>query len=268
MTDDRAVDETTPQGPVIDLSVEVIGTPEEVWTAIATGPGISSWFVPTTVDEHEGGATTSRFGEGPDMVVTGRVAAWDPPRRVVFDGPDGSGMAFEWLVEASGRGSCLVRLVNSGFAGDDWQDEYDGMAEGWLLFLHNLQLHLIHFGGQTASSALPTATWAVPRAAAWARLTEALGLPSSPAPGEHVAISPDGGGHGLSGAVVQSDTWRISVLLDAPTPGTAFLACEGTGGETSVSVWLYLYGDRAPELAADEAGRWTAWLESHAPTRP
>ena len=65
-------DEPT-QRRVIDLSVEVAGTPEEVWEAIATGRGISSWFVPSTVEEREGGATTSRFGEGPEMLIPGRV---------------------------------------------------------------------------------------------------------------------------------------------------------------------------------------------------
>ena len=32
----------------VQVEVEVPGTPEEVWQAIATGPGISSWFVPTS----------------------------------------------------------------------------------------------------------------------------------------------------------------------------------------------------------------------------
>jgi len=39
----------------IQVEIEVPGTPEEVWRAIATGPGISAWFVPTTSDEREGG---------------------------------------------------------------------------------------------------------------------------------------------------------------------------------------------------------------------
>ena len=34
----------------ISLQVEVPGTPQEVWEAIATGPGISAWFVPSQVD--------------------------------------------------------------------------------------------------------------------------------------------------------------------------------------------------------------------------
>ena len=38
----------------IQVEVEVPGTPEEVWQAIATGPGISSWFVPTEFEERDG----------------------------------------------------------------------------------------------------------------------------------------------------------------------------------------------------------------------
>src|SRR2546425_795851 len=34
----------------VQVEVEVPGTPEEVWQAIATGPGVSSWFVPTPAD--------------------------------------------------------------------------------------------------------------------------------------------------------------------------------------------------------------------------
>lgn len=39
----------------VQVEVEVPGTPEEVWRAIATGPGISSWFVPTRC-ERQGGS--------------------------------------------------------------------------------------------------------------------------------------------------------------------------------------------------------------------
>ena len=39
----------------VQAEVEVPGTPEEVWEAIATGPGITSWFVPSQVDGRVGG---------------------------------------------------------------------------------------------------------------------------------------------------------------------------------------------------------------------
>ena len=48
----------------IDLSVEVPGTPEQVWEAIATGPGITAWFVPHTVEGRAGGEVTMDFGPG------------------------------------------------------------------------------------------------------------------------------------------------------------------------------------------------------------
>src|SRR5262245_42237461 len=35
----------------IQVEVEVPGTPEEVWQAIATGPGISAWFTPAEFEE-------------------------------------------------------------------------------------------------------------------------------------------------------------------------------------------------------------------------
>ena len=34
----------------IDLDIEVPGTPEEVWEAVASGPGITAWFVPAKVE--------------------------------------------------------------------------------------------------------------------------------------------------------------------------------------------------------------------------
>ena len=119
------------------------------------------------------------FGPGPEMQIPGRVAAWEPPRRVVFDGGEGAGgLAFEWLVEARDGGTCVVRLVNTGFgSGDDWDGQYDGMSEGWQLFLLNLKLHLEHFRGQTATALLPTAMWAGPREETWAALADQLGIP-------------------------------------------------------------------------------------------
>ena len=227
----------------IELEVEVVGTPEEVWRAIATGPGISSWYVPHTVEEREGGAATARFGPGPEMLIPGRVAAWEPPRRVVFDGGEGAGgLAFEWLVEARDGGTCVVRLVNTGFgSGEDWDDQYDGMSEGWQLFLLNLKLHLAHFRGQTATALLPTAMWAGPREEAWAALTDQLGIPRAPAVGDRIETSADDAPT-LAGTVVDVDSWRLALLVDQPAPGTAILAVEGDGDHVSVSIWSYLYG--------------------------
>jgi len=256
MTDDRR----------IELEVEVPGTPEEVWRAIATGPGISSWYVPHTVEERAGGAASASFGEGPEMQIAGRVAAWEPPRRIVFDGGEGvGGLAFEWLVEARDGGTCVVRLVNSGFgSGADWDSQYDGMTEGWKLFLLNLQLHLRHFSGQSAVAMLPMAMWPRSKADSMARLTSMLGLTATPTLGDRIDTNGQPDVPLLAGRVVDADSWRLAIVLEQPAPGTAIVACEGPGGvedRTGVSVWSYLYGPDAASIVERDRPRWQRWLD-------
>ena len=64
----------------VQVEFEVPGTPEEVWQAIATGPGISSWFVPTEIDERDGKPVAVKFNFGPGMENAPSVTAWDAPR--------------------------------------------------------------------------------------------------------------------------------------------------------------------------------------------
>jgi uncharacterized protein YndB with AHSA1/START domain len=246
---------------VIDLSVEVVGTPEQVWEAIATGPGISSWYVPTTIEEQPGGATTSRFGEGPEMLIPGRVVAWEPPLRVLFAGTDENlpSLAFEWLVEARDRGTCVVRLVNSGFsAGTPWENQYEGLAEGWRLFMYNLKLHLEHFAGQRATAMMPTAVWRGDQGGHWSRLTGALGIPAALQPGERVVVTAKDAPE-LAGTVDRAEPGQAWLIVDSPAPGTALLACERDG----VSIWQYLYGDHAAAIVERDTPRWNSWLAAH-----
>jgi uncharacterized protein YndB with AHSA1/START domain len=67
----------------INVEIEVPGSPEQVWDAIATGPGISSWFMPVHVEEREGGEIV--HGPGQELSSTGTVVAWEPPHRFVYE---------------------------------------------------------------------------------------------------------------------------------------------------------------------------------------
>jgi uncharacterized protein YndB with AHSA1/START domain len=245
----------------IRLEVEVPGTPEEVWAAVATGPGISSWFVPSTVDEREGGEVVHQFGPGDSMTVRGRVRAWDRPRRVVFDGGDADeGLAFEWLVEAGGGDTCVVRLVNSGFGtGEEWDGQYDGMDAGWRMFLHNLVLHRRHFPGQVGVAVQPMAMAAVGVDDAWGILTGALGIPAASAEGDHVAAAP-GAPTALAGTVERVAPRMLTLRIDEPGPGTALVAVEGNDGRAAISVWFWLYGADAGARAPAVLEGWQGWL--------
>jgi len=116
---------TTPHIPHrFEVSVEVPGTPEQVWDAIATANGISSWMMPTEIEEREGGAVV--FHMGPDVSSEGTVTGWDLPRPVVYEEPewaalggkedaDVTPLVTEFLVEATSGGavSCAWSAARS-----------------------------------------------------------------------------------------------------------------------------------------------------------
>ena len=249
----------------IDLSVEVPGTVEEVWEAIATGPGISSWFIPHEVDGRPGGEVVMDYGSFGRETAT--VETWEPPHRVVFRGPEserGPGLAFEWLVESRGGGSCVVRLVNSGFgAGEEWDADYDGMGTGWRIFLENLRLHLTHFGGRVARAVIPTTMTPGPGDVAWSRLCAALGVAEDLGPGDRFVPTGDGtprlvGRVEAAAFVPVVRTYHL--LVEEPEPGTAFVTVEGNGEVVAASAYLYLYGG-APDAGDD----WITWLPAVLP---
>ena len=84
----------------VQVEVEVPGTPEEVWQAIATGPGISSWFVPTEFEERDGKPVAVKMNFGPGMESRSAVTAWDPPRK--------------WAAQADGWGPACRPSRTSG----------------------------------------------------------------------------------------------------------------------------------------------------------
>ncbi len=61
----------------VEVEVEVPGTPDEVWRAIASGPGISAWFVPAEFEEQDGKPVAVTLDFGPAMDSRSVVTVWD-----------------------------------------------------------------------------------------------------------------------------------------------------------------------------------------------
>ena len=188
---------------------------------------------------------------------TAEFAAWEPPRRIVFDGGEGvDGLATEWTIEVREGGTCIVRLVNSGFDGsEEWDAQYDGMSEGWKLIMLNLKLHMEHFRGRTATASLPTTMWSGTRDEVWGAPTEALGIPQAPAVSERIEVTaPDA--PALAVTVADAAERRVALLLDRPLPGTTFVAAERHGAAVAASIWCSLYrGDAVMVVERDEPQR-------------
>lgn len=253
----------------VEVETEVPGTPEEVWQAIATGPGISAWFVPTKLEEREGGAIVLDFGPGMESKAV--ITAWDPPRRFVGEnkggmGPGSPAMATEWTVEAKSGSTCRVRVVHSWFAStDDWDDQYEGVEQGWPAFFRILKIYLAHFRGQPGETILLMAMSSESKSAVWGRLLGSLGL-SRLAEGQRVETA-----HraprlaGVVERVVEEEHEELLLRFEEPTSGVAHFLPVVMGGQVCLSVRLYFYGAQARAVAAREAPVWETWIHALLP---
>lgn len=131
----------------VQSEVEINASPEAVWDAIATGEGISRWFVPTRFERNDEGVPTSvvsDFGEHGE--ARANIVSWDAPRRFTAEnpsdawGPGSPPVATEWSMETRDGGSCVVRVVHSLFAStDDWDKQLEDTGPGWAQFFGTLK---------------------------------------------------------------------------------------------------------------------------------
>ena len=228
-------------------------TPEEVWEAIATGAGIDGWFMGRNeVEPREGGRTAMTIG---DHTEEATVTAWEPPRRFAFrtGGPDGSGfMAFEWLVEGRGDGTTVLRLVQSGMLGDDWETEYDALGKGWEMYLHQLGQYLRYFRGRPVTPVTIFGPGPGDPDRLWPELRRGLGLAGEPAEGDPVRLTP-GGIDPIEGVV---DYLSPDVLGVRGEDGL-YRFVGGFNG--SVGVGHHLFAAGVDDKEAE--GAWQAWLD-------
>jgi uncharacterized protein YndB with AHSA1/START domain len=249
----------------VAVETEVPGTPEQVWQAIATGPGITSWFVPSRLEERVKGTVVLDFGPG--MESTGEIQAWDPPRRFTVENVEGMGpgsptVADEWTIAATAGGTCRVRVVHSWFAStDDWDHHFESVEQGWPAFFRILQRYLAHFRGQPCTQVPLMALAAKPTEQAWAELTQSLGIAAATV-GQSVRSS--AGAPRLAAVVEHAGPEakpEFMLRLEQPSLGTAHLFAMPMGGQAYVSVRLYLYGDDAHAVATREEPVWRTWLD-------
>jgi uncharacterized protein YndB with AHSA1/START domain len=259
---------TTPNVPYrLEFSVEVPGTPEQVWQAIATATGMSAWFLPTELEEREGGAL--HFSMGPEMGSDGRVTRWDPPRRLAYEedwaalmGKDPASLSpltSEFLVEAQSGGTCVVRVTSSGFGtGAAWESEWwDSMGPNWMPFFDNLRLYLAHFPGQRATQLEAAASHPGDAQELWSALRTALELGDE---GAAVQV------RDATGTVERVGERQALIRLTAPVPGmlSVFAYGEEEGmdqGTAMAGVRAHLFSADAADYVRREQPAWQAWLQ-------
>ena len=254
----------------VEISVVLPGTPERIWKAFATGPGMNAWFTPATVEEHIGGALRFHFGGGVSTV--GSVTSWQPPVRFAYEERDWSKgevppLATEIVITARSGDECVVRMVHSLFTTSArWDDELEGFERGWPGFFEILGMYLRHFNDEPAASARAMSVTPGTYADAWRSVSAALGLAGASLGDRRRA--PDGAPP-LAGVVQRvaqgGSACEIMLRLEEPGPGIALIGTHDFEGQARISMSLFFYGANAAELAKQAEPTWAAWLEETYP---
>ncbi len=248
----------------VQVEIEVPGTLEQVWQAIASGPGISSWFVPTQVEGRVGGAVACDFGGG--MVSSATITEWQPPRRFVAESegwtPGCPPIATEWIVEAKAGGTCVVRVVHSLFAStDDWDDQLESTEHGWPGYFRVLRHYVQHHAGQPAATYVLNAPAAEGADGIWDKLARALGTPA-PSVGQSVRVEAPGAA-AMAGTVQAYDEVPqgkgVMLVVHEPAPGVVLASAMDCMGMRMATLQAFFYGPRSGAAAAQQE-HWQAWL--------
>ena len=253
----------------VDVEIEVPVAPEEAFEAVATGAGISAWFVRTEVDGRVGGAIVPPprdrrpLHRGDDRRLRAAAplayseAGWSPRASRT---PIPSSRSSSWRRAAAARASCAsCRAASAGPRAGRRRSRRSPRAGA---------RRSARCGATSRTSrARPRAPSASARRRArrarsiWEQLTEALGLPADAAVGDRVSARLPGG-QALAGTLEDAAPRSYTILLDEPGRGIGYVGVGGPGEATFVFVRAQLFGPDAPALAERAQADWAAWLES------
>ena len=175
--------------------------------------------------------------------------------------------ATEWTIEALAGGKCLVRVVHSLFAStDDWDNQLDGLEQGWPAYFRILRLYLEKFKGMACLPIHLVAFSTDSETKAWEKAGGALGLLGV---AEGQKWSTGAGVPRMTGVVdtlgkgMHSNT--VLLRLDTPAPGSAYAGAFSCGGMIMVCLSVYLYGDKAKAAVERDEPIWQAWIGEQFP---
>ena len=248
----------------VEIHFTVPGTPEQVWQALATGPGNTAWFTRATIEERVGG--TLKFHFGPDVSTTGEVTRWEPPRFFSYVerewGENAPPLATEITISSRSGDQCVVRMVHSLFSSnDDWDDQMEGFEQGWVGFIEVLRLYLAHYSGNKAASFQVMHSVQTDQLATWSKLMERLNLVRAHV-GERWETSHPEKLSGVVERIHQDRKMRtITLRLDAPAAGVAIIGAYDSDKGINTSVSTFYYGDNAEAQVAASQPKWLRWIQ-------
>lgn len=256
------------RGLVQEHEIAIDATPEQVWDAITTPEGLTSWYVlDAKVVPGEGG--TQWVSWGGDMAIETTHLVWKPGERLVLGHPDhanqtGWGAILQEYTIRTEAGRTVLRLVQSGMPDDgSWDSEYECTSIGWRGFFNALKHAVERQAGRQRTPILRFGAVPGDEDAVWARLAAADGLGvaglGGAAAGGTLGVAP--GGVPQSAQVVDVVPHRL-LQLCLPDAGDALLTIDVTNGKDGawINATLAAFDGAPADAAATQA--WETALDA------
>ena len=242
-------------GRAADMTLTLDASIEDAWKALTDARELTRWFpLHADIEPAVGGSVAWRWDD--HFAMVSRIDAWEPPRLlrliqeresphaadgVPLAGESAERVVIEFTLDTQ-HGQTRLRLVHSGFgSGAAWDDELEGVANGWSYELRSLAHYLAHHRGRDRHFGWAWTTTSRTPADVWEVLTSRGGLAvpqSSRAAGSPFTLTtPDRTTlSGVSQLHVPGHDWvGTAAELDN---GLVRLSTWRGGGRTGVNVWF------------------------------
>jgi uncharacterized protein YndB with AHSA1/START domain len=230
----------------VSVETNVAADAETVWRALTEAEELSRWFSPEAkVTPGEGGAIWLSWGEGAAWEAP--IEVWEPNRHLrTVDKPPGK-IAVDYFIEARSGGETVLRIVQTGFGADAWDDETEQTTTyGWTTFLANLRLYLErHRGEPRTLVSFRHPPVALSRDEAFRRMLTVFGFdPTSDLrPGQRYAVTSAHGDRFAGVVEVFGRPVNLSATVENLDNAFLMIEIEPGRGQCRPAFWLSLYGD-------------------------
>ncbi len=239
----------------VERKIVIAAPVEEVWKALTDAEELVRWFpLEAKVTPGPDGSILMRWDEKSEF-ERGRIQIWEPNRhlRTMDEGGTWVGIAIDYYLEGRG-GSTVLRVLSSGFAGENWEETLDSFGLGWDFELRGLRHYLERHRGQTRLVGRAHARF-TDEGKTWERLTGPGGLFGSEGwtarvPGAEVRAEGPGG-EILKG---EAQLWQPPKQLAATIENwnDSWFRLQLYGG--TATVWLATWGLPDTSVRALEEG--------------
>lgn len=257
-------------GRKAEVAVELNATLEEAWRVISEAEELMRWF-PLEAEVRPGVGGSMRWGWGDSFSGIARIESWEPPHllRLVqedqrpydADGrvlPAGEAEPARLVVEMkleTRAGKTVLRLIHSGFGqGAAWDDELEGVSNGWQFELRSLAHYVSRHLGHDRHIGWAIGKTTLSHAAVWQGLRGVGGYT--------VEAESMQAGRAFTLRTPSGRTFSGTVMLHVPErefagtvrelgDGIIRLGTWRAGGETGIHVWAATWNRQYAGLAAE-----------------